>query len=68
MEVVEFLLKHETMTGEQFTDCMEGRQISEASETAMLDEQPVETAEEPKENTAETAKEPGENSGETTEE
>jgi cell division protease FtsH len=36
-EVVDFLLENETMTGEQFTACMEGRPIGEASETAMLD-------------------------------
>ena len=36
-QVVDFLLENETMTGEQFTACMEGRPIGEASETAMLD-------------------------------
>ncbi len=36
-EVVQFLLENETMTGAQFEDCMEGRPIGEASETAMLD-------------------------------
>jgi len=36
-EVVQFLLDNETMTGAQFTACMEGRPIGEASETAMLD-------------------------------
>ena len=36
-EVVTFLLENETMTGEQFTACMEGRPVGEASETAMLD-------------------------------
>ena len=36
-EVVAFLLENETMTGGQFTACMEGRPIGEASETAMLD-------------------------------
>ena len=35
--VVDFLLENETMTGEQFAACMEGREIGEASETAMLD-------------------------------
>ena len=36
-QVVDFLLENETMTGEQFAACMEGRPIGEASETAMLD-------------------------------
>ena len=36
-EVVTFLLENETMTGAQFTACMEGRPVGEASETAMLD-------------------------------
>ena len=36
-EVVAFLLENETMTGAQFTACMEGRPVGEASETAMLD-------------------------------
>ena len=36
-EVVRFLMDNETMTGAQFTACMEGRPIGEASETAMLD-------------------------------
>ena len=35
--MVQFLLENETMTGAQFEDCMEGRPIGEASETAMLD-------------------------------
>ncbi|MBQ9843514.1 MAG: ATP-dependent zinc metalloprotease FtsH [Oscillospiraceae bacterium] len=38
MEVVEFLLAHETMSGAQFAACMEGRAIpEEAGETAMFD-------------------------------
>ena len=38
MEVVEFLLAHETMTGAQFAACMENRPIPEiAGETAMFD-------------------------------
>ena len=37
MEVVEFLLKNETMTGAQFEDCMQNRQIGEASNTAMFE-------------------------------
>ena len=35
--VVDFLMEHETMSGEQFTACMEGREIGEASSTALLD-------------------------------
>jgi len=37
MEVVEFLLKNETMTGTQFEACMQDQQIAEASETAMFE-------------------------------
>ena len=38
MEVVEFLLAHETMSGAQFAACMEGRAVpEEAGETAMFD-------------------------------
>ncbi len=37
--VVDFLMEHENMTGEQLAACMEGRQIGEASSTAMFDEQ-----------------------------
>ena len=37
MEVVEFLLKNETMTGAQFEACMQDQQIAEASETAMFE-------------------------------
>ncbi len=36
-KVVEFLLEKESMTGEQFTAVMEGKDVSEASETAMFD-------------------------------
>lgn len=35
--IVEYLLANETMTGEQFADCMEGRAIRETSETALFD-------------------------------
>ena len=35
--VVEFLLEHETMTGEQFADCMAGNAISEAKDTSLFD-------------------------------
>ena len=37
MAVVDYLLEHETMTGEQFRELMEGRELSEASSTAMFD-------------------------------
>ncbi len=37
-KVVEFLLEHESMTGEQFAACMEGKQIQDASDTALLDD------------------------------
>ena len=36
-QVVEYLLEHENMTGAQFAACMEGSQIGEASDTALLD-------------------------------
>jgi cell division protease FtsH len=36
-EVVDYLLANESMTGEQFAACMEGREIGEASETSMFD-------------------------------
>lgn len=36
-QVVDFLLEHESMTGAQFTACMEGRTIEEASNTTLLD-------------------------------
>jgi len=36
-QVTQFLLEHETMTGAQFADCMEGRQIGEATETTLFD-------------------------------
>ena len=35
--VVDFLLEHESMTGEQFAACMEGREVGESSATALLD-------------------------------
>ena len=37
MQVVDFLMEHETMSGTQFADCMEGRQISENSNTSLFD-------------------------------
>ena len=36
-EVVEYLMEHETMSGEQFAACMEGKEITEASTTALFD-------------------------------
>ena len=36
-KVVDFLLEHETMSGEQFAACMEGHVIEEASSTALFD-------------------------------
>ena len=38
MEVVEFLLANETMSGSQFAQCMEGQTITEGSATAMFDD------------------------------
>ncbi len=35
--VVEYLMEHESMTGAQFTACMEGREIEESSDTSLLD-------------------------------
>ena len=37
MEIVEFLLEHETMSGVQFAQCMKGEEITEASKTSLLD-------------------------------
>ena len=37
MAVVDHLLENETMTGAQFADCMEGREIGEASEVSLFD-------------------------------
>ena len=36
-QVVEFLMAHETMSGTQFADCMEGREIGESSNTSLFD-------------------------------
>ncbi|MBQ9149205.1 MAG: ATP-dependent zinc metalloprotease FtsH [Oscillospiraceae bacterium] len=36
-QVVDYLMEHETMTGDQFTACMEGMPIQEASSTALFD-------------------------------
>ncbi len=35
--VVEYLLEHETMSGAQFVDCMDGKPIGELSDTALFD-------------------------------
>ena len=36
-KVVDFLLEHETMTGQQFADCMAGKEIGEATATTLFD-------------------------------
>ena len=36
-QVVEFLMTNETMSGTQFADCMEGREISESSKVSLFD-------------------------------
>jgi len=36
-QVVDFLLEHETMTGEQFADCMAGKEIGEAHQNTLFD-------------------------------
>ncbi len=36
-EVVAYLLENESMTGEQFTACMEGKEIAESSSTSLFD-------------------------------
>ena len=36
-KVVEFLLEHETMTGAQFAQCMDGKEIEMASDTSLFD-------------------------------
>ena len=55
--VVDFLLKNESMTGEQFEACMEDREIGDSSTTSLFDgfetkEEPAKT-EEPEESTEE---------------
>ena len=37
LRVVDYLMEHETMTGEQFSACMEGKEIAEGSSTALFD-------------------------------
>ena len=36
-QITKFLLEHETMTGEQFADCMEGRPIRDSHDTSLFD-------------------------------
>ena len=36
-QITEFLLEHESMTGSQFVDCMEGREIGEATAVSLFD-------------------------------
>ena len=36
-QIVDFLLAHETMTGKQFTACMEGREIEQSGKTTIFD-------------------------------
>ena len=36
-QVVNFLLENETMTGQQFADCMAGKEISQAEKTTLFD-------------------------------
>ncbi len=51
--VVDFLLEKESMTGEQFVAIMEGREVGDASSTAMFDSFQEKALEEPKEETEE---------------
>ncbi len=39
-QVAEYLLAHESMTGAQFTACMEGRDIGQGSDTVLFDNPP----------------------------
>jgi len=41
-QVVTFLLEHESMSGKQFAQCMEGQPIEEASEIVMFDSEETE--------------------------
>ena len=36
-QIVEFLLAHETMSGAQFADCMEGKVIREAGQASLFE-------------------------------
>ncbi len=51
--VVDFLLEKESMTGEQFVAIMEGKEVGDASTTAMFDSFQEKALEEPKEETEE---------------
>jgi cell division protease FtsH len=44
-QIVEFLLEHETMTGEQFAQCMEGKPIEAARKSTLFDGIPTEPKE-----------------------
>ena len=37
LAVVDYLMEHETMSGEQFAACMEGKEIAESSTTSLFD-------------------------------
>ena len=37
MTVVDYLMKHETMSGSQFAACMEGKPIDEYASTSLFD-------------------------------
>ena len=41
--IVDFLMENETMSGLQFAQCMEGKEIAELTDTALLDAFEVET-------------------------
>ena len=60
-EVVEYLLANESMTGEQFAACMEGREITESSTTSLFDgfepDEEESTEENAEESTEENAEE-----------
>jgi len=58
-QVTEFLLEHETMTGTQFTNCMEGKEIGEATPVSLFDGhmEPEEVPAEPVEETEEVTEE-----------
>ena len=38
LQVADYLVANETMTGDQFVDCMEGREIRDASATSLFDD------------------------------
>ena len=55
--IAQYLLDHETMTGEQFADMMEGKELSESSATAMFDSYEAEAEEQTEEQTEAQAEE-----------